>query len=255
MNCAECQELLKPYLAHELDPMTSAKIEIHLENCPNCAGLYRKAKKPVPPPQEEAKEAAPDDPPQRPETPAATPSTASVILERGHRLLPKTPRQFAIALGIAALAAVILTVKLMPSPAPGPEIIDRLESAHIRSLMANHLIDVAATDPGKLNAWFAARLDFTPPVVDLDSQGFPLMGGRVDYVADHRAAALIYRHGDHIINLFIWTGRLDDDGATTAGGKYNQAAWSAGGLVFHAVSDLDSNSLQDFASRYRAATP
>jgi anti-sigma factor RsiW len=125
---------------------------------------------------------------------------------------------------------------------------------HVRALQADHLMDVASTDQHTVKPWFAGRLDFSPPVVDLASAGFPLVGGRLERLGGHTAAALVFRRRQHVINLFIWP----SDATTPAGHPrqregYHLTAWTAGDLSFLAVSEIPSEELAQFADEFRAA--
>jgi anti-sigma factor RsiW len=122
-------------------------------------------------------------------------------------------------------------------------------SAHIRSLAGSHLLDVASSDHHTVKPWFAGKLDFSPAVKDLD--GFPLLGGRLEYFDGHPAAALVYGRRSHTINLFTWpsTAPLADAAQTRNG--YHLQSWSSNGMAYWAVSDLAEPELRQFVSEYR----
>jgi anti-sigma factor RsiW len=127
-------------------------------------------------------------------------------------------------------------------------------SAHLRSLTPSHLADVASTDQHTVKPWFAGRLDFSPPVTDFASAGFPLVGGRVDFIADRPAAALIYTRRSHIINVFVQplTGADDGSPARSERRGYHVLRWSAGEMRFWAVSDVNEAELEQFRDLLRS---
>jgi anti-sigma factor RsiW len=105
--------------------------------------------------------------------------------------------------------AAIITFGLLPRlEPPGADqfLATQLIASHARSLMANHLTDVASSDQHTVKPWLDAKLDFAPAIVDLSSQGFPLIGGHLDYLDNEPVAALVYQRRKHFINLFVWPG-------------------------------------------------
>jgi anti-sigma factor RsiW len=126
-----------------------------------------------------------------------------------------------------------------------------LVDAHVRSLLPGHLMDVESTDRHTVKPWFAGKTDIAPPVVDLADKGFPLLGGRLDYIDGHTAAALVYGRRGHTINVFVWrtTPGEPADGSYAVRG-YSLLHWSRGGLTTWAVSDAALPELESFREAY-----
>jgi anti-sigma factor RsiW len=121
--------------------------------------------------------------------------------------------------------------------------------------MGNHLTDVASSDRHTVKPWFAGRVDFSPTVVDLANDGFPLVGGRLDYIDHHASAALVYRRREHVINVFVWP-RADGSPShvTRSDARgYHVISWTRGGVAVWIVSDLALVELDDFARKLDAA--
>lgn len=126
---------------------------------------------------------------------------------------------------------------------------------HVRSLLADHLTDVASTDRHTVKPWFAGRVDFSPTVVDLASDGFPLVGGRLDYIDRHQAAVLVYKRREHAINVFVWPDASGSASHATRSDPrgYHVISWTRGGVAVWIVSDLALAELDEFARRLDAA--
>ena len=127
-------------------------------------------------------------------------------------------------------------------------------ASHIRALQPGHLSDVASTDQHTVKPWFDGRLGYAPPVKDLKAEGFPLAGGRLDYLAGRPVAALVYQRSQHVVELFAWPdgGHLDHGPAASSRSGYNFLRWSQDGMAFWAVSDLNAQELADFVRLWRA---
>jgi anti-sigma factor RsiW len=131
------------------------------------------------------------------------------------------------------------------------ETANALVDAHVRSLLPNHLLDVVSTDRHTVKPWFAGKTDIAPPVLDLADKGFPLLGGRLDYVDGHSAAVLAYGRRLHKINLFVWRTTKGEarDGSFTMRG-YSLLHWTSGGLSYWAVTDAAPSDLVELRDAY-----
>ena len=147
-----------------------------------------------------------------------------------------------------ALAGVALTLLLVGSHGGDDPLTADVISDHIRSMQADHLTDVATSDQHTVKPWLSARLDVSPAVKELAAQGFPLVGGRLDYVDGHPAAAIVYRHDKHVINLFAWASAGSDAGFREAARQgFNVVTWRRDGITYYAVSDVEADQLAAFA--------
>ena len=142
------------------------------------------------------------------------------------------------ASGAAVAAGVVVALALVLGRGAPDPLANELLSAHLRSLMAEHLIDVASSDRHTVKPWFAGRSDVSPPVVEVADGSFTLVGGRADLVDGNRAAVVVYRRGPHVVNVFAWP-----DAAQRAGDRrisrngYQLVFWHDGTVAFCAVSD------------------
>jgi len=241
MKCQDAQLLLHAHADRELDLMRHVEVEEHLTGCPACAaasgeisrlksllqqeGLYHRA-------------------------PAALRSALAkqYAASRPPKARPFASQWLGPALGLAALLMFVLGQQFV-SFRERNTLADQLVDDHVRSLMAAHLTDVASTDQHTVKPWFEGKLDFAPPVRDLATQGFPLRGGRLDYLDRRAVAALVYQRHSHWINLFVAPAEKPGEAApqTTVRRGFNIVAWDSAGMSFHAVSDLNGAELRDFA--------
>ncbi|HVJ40522.1 MAG TPA: hypothetical protein VM639_03445 [Dongiaceae bacterium] len=158
------------------------------------------------------------------------------------------------ALGFAAgAAAAAIAILLFFQPLATTEIADLVVASHVRSMQPGHLLDVASNDQHNVKPWFDGKVDFAPPVKNLADQGFPLVGGRLDYLQDRNVAALVYRSGPHLINVLIWPSEVAEGGEPRQldKGGFNILHWQEGGMVVWVVSDLDAAKLQNFVTIWR----
>ena len=177
----------------------------------------------------------------------------STIVPLSKKWLPLKWGSSGAALALAACVAFFM----IASPNEQYLVEQELIASHIRSLQDGHLTDVISTDQHTVKPWFNGRLDVSPPVTDFSADGFPLTGGRLDYVDHHTVAVIVYRYNKHVINLFVWpTGGLDMNfGKVSAQQGYNMRHWHDGDLQFWTVSDVNPAKLEEFENLYRGQNP
>jgi anti-sigma factor RsiW len=260
MNCAESEVLLHALIDGELDAGHARDVEAHIAGCAACAeklASFRAIRNAMG--GAALRESAPAPLRNRieqmltPPKPASTPASNVVPLRSGFR---PTRRSFfggfAAGAGLSAVAAAALVLAVIPNN-QGQEISDDLLSAHLRSLQANHLLDVVTSDQHTVKPWFNGRLEVAPPVIDLTAQGFTLLGGRLDYLAGEPVAAIVYQRRKHIINLFITRHSAKLAGAASESMQgYNIRHWTENGLDLWAVSDLAGSELDEFVQKITA---
>src|SRR6184192_2302413 len=269
MNCEEATKLMDGYLDGELDPITNQTIEQHLRECQKCDEAYKthsalirsignatpyyKAPSGL---RERIQSSLRDEIAERPMRNVVRDS--QVLFRRGQpglrTILSGTPWSW-LALAAAIIFAAIITLNLVPRlPRPGADqlLATQLIAGHVRSLMANHLTDVASSDQHTVKPWLDAKLDFAPVVVDLASDGFPLVGGRLDYLDNRPVATLVYQRRKHFINLFVWPATSDSAKTTKAitHQGYQLLHWTDPDFNYWAVSDVNANDLQTLKQQF-----
>ena len=249
-----CPESLRvqAYFDGEVDAVTAADIEGHLEHCAECSTLRQDLQQTRSALRSDLTytHAAPElrvrlnrildrervaDPSSRALTKRTLTSRAIGRMQHFWRATSR-PFWMGAGSGVGLSAAAVLAFFLISLPFANP-LVDDLLSAHVRSLMSNHLIDVASTDKHTVKPWFAGHTDVSPVVADFEQQGYRLVGGRADSWDHQRAAVVVYQHGPHFINVFSWAGNgrsLPED-VTRHG--YHLAFWKAGDLDYCAISD------------------
>jgi anti-sigma factor RsiW len=246
MTCAESEVLLHALIDGELDAGHARQIEAHVAKCERCAAQlisYRDMRQVL----------------RGTNLRYAAPASLRRNIDRSFPSQALANRRtFLKGLGVGGIAsaAAAAGVALITFNQESDEtLVTEAVSAHLRSLQAEHLVDVLSTDRHTVKPWFNGRLDVAPPVIDLTAQGFTLIGGRLDYINGKAVAAIVYRRRVHIINLFVaqsMGSALRTPSLETVQG-FNVRRWTSQGLNLLAVSDINSDELEEFGRKFEAA--
>jgi anti-sigma factor RsiW len=272
MNCEQATELIGGYLDGELDAITNQEIEPHLRDCDKCAQAYETHGSLI----RVIGNAAPYYKAPAELRERIQCSLREEIADKPARAVPRllvtrkqpepraalfgTPWNWLSLGGLGLAAAIIFAAIIFSNLAPmlrrpGADqfLATQLIASHVRSLMVNHLTDVASSDQHTVKPWLDAKLDFAPPVVDLASEGFPLIGGRLDYLDNRTVAALVYQRRKHFINVFVWPGEAAARPALAMSHQgYQLLHWADPDFNYWAVSDVSANDLQTFKQQFEA---
>jgi len=232
----------------ELDAANSIAIEAHVATCAGCAQELRRL---------EAISASLGATGVQYAAPEGLKARIEAQLaEQAAPLRRRAPVRPWLAGAVGAALAASLTLTIAIPQLSTARLEDQLVASHVRSLLAAHLTDVATSDQHVVKPWFNGRIDFAPPVVELADQGFPLAGGRLDYVDGRVVAAVVYHRKLHTINLFVRPAGAFSSvtGVIARRNGYSLDRWTEGGLEFWAVSDISPADLQLFHRTFVAST-
>jgi anti-sigma factor RsiW len=254
LSCQETQELIHGYLDGELDLVKSLEIERHLQSCPACARAHTDFQK--------VRSALKGSdlyfsPPSalRDRIRLSLGNTGKAA--RAPRVLTRRWLALAASLALVAITGWAL-VTVLSLRRTDSVLTQELVASHVRSQQQpNHRFDVQSSKAHTVKPWFEGKLDFSPPVHDLAGQGFPLLGGRLDYLDNRPVAALVYGRRKHLINLFIWRAADSPEStpSSTTRQGYHLVNWTHSGMTFWAVSNLNESELEDFARLIQEKSP
>jgi anti-sigma factor RsiW len=250
MTHSELELQLDAYLDGELASRDAREFEAHLKECRNCARLHDarvalgaaiRAEVPA--------LRAPDVLRTRLRT-ALRSAAGSPVASRRTPVRGWRPLALAASLALVAVGSW----RVASNRAAGEALSEQVLTSHVRSLMPGHLTDVVSSDQHTVKPWFNGKLDFSPAVYDFAGRGYPLIGGRLDYLGGRPVAALVYGRRQHLINVFIWPatqGSGRNPGETMRQG-YHLLHWTTPEYTYWVVSDLGMTELRDFAQLVRA---
>lgn len=248
MACKEKEHLLHGYFDGELDLTSSLAFEEHVKTCPDCAQDLRS--------QETLRDAlhssglydhAPSQLESRIRASMGAASNVAEMKPAGKRRPWEQWLRIAAAVALLAVSGIAL-FDAARTEKSNDLVAQEVVESHVRSLQLGHLTDVPSSDQHTVKPWFDGKIDFAPPVTDFAAQGFPLVGGRLDYLDHHNAASLVYKRRAHFINVFIWpdeTKTNQSPRSETIDG-YHLINWQQDGLKFWMISDVgrdDENQL------------
>jgi len=250
MDCTETQRRLHAYLDQEADRPTATAIGQHLDSCARCQAVF------------------------------ATQSALRNGIRRHADYHHGAPRELAerirarvggehkprwqwpslgqwLSIGAAAAAAAVIswTAAIQYADAPSNPVAEQVLAAHARSIVTGQQMQVASSDQHTVKPWLSSKLDFSLPVPDLAGAGFPLAGGRLDYLDNRAVAALVYRSRQHVIDLFVWPDAKAGDEAPRTLSKqgYHVLWWKQDGMNYWAISDVNAADLKAFSEAYASA--
>jgi anti-sigma factor RsiW len=243
MTCDSALLLLDSYLDDELDADLKAQILEHLASCSSCTEAHARlldlrTRIRVQAPYYRAS--------------AGLRERIRVSVRRANRKAMTPWRWLAIAATILLAVSAAWNIALVRTRSSGEDLIAQdVISDHLRSLMGSHLLDVPSSDQHTVKPWFNGKLDFSPDVQDLSAQGFPLIGGRIDYVGGHAVAALVYKRRQHTINVFTWPSTAAGGALEFSRNGYHVIHRDKGGMTWWVVSDLNEGELHQFETSYK----
>lgn len=247
MDCQRVLSLMDGYLDGELDLTTQLAVEQHLAGCPACHALSQRQRE-----LSAALGAQARYHRARPAMAAGIQSALDKIDATSGTNLRQAPQWLTLAASVAFAALVGSGIThWLTGPSQDDLLTQEVIASHVRAQMvAGRLTDVSSSDSHTVKPWFNGKLDFAPPVLDLTTQGFPLVGGRLDYLTNRPVAALVYRHRQHLIHLFVWPAVDRSNSAQHALTRqgYQVIYWSDAAMQYWAISDLNADALKSFSN-------
>jgi anti-sigma factor RsiW len=246
VRCRDAQTLIESYVDGELDVVHTVEIEQHLGDCLICLPIHQDTL--------ELRSRIREEVPYFRASPDLQQRIRAIAREKraetSRSLVPLWAWSGAIAAGVLFAVITVGPVRMASESSREQMITQEIVADHLRSLMANHLTDIASTDQHNVKPWFNGKLGFAPPVNDFAGEGFPLIGGRLDYLDGRPVAALVYQRRLHPINLFVWTApeKYADKATQQTRQGYSILFWTRDGMTYCAISDLTVDEMQTLAA-------
>lgn len=238
MDCPTCEAMVGAYVDGELSVAESAEFERALEACPECRRRLDETREMSSLLRDLPAEPAPD--------------LLRARIERDLRAIAGRPRERLRWMAMAASLVAALGIGWLGATLVGQSgrETDALVAGYLRLAMSDHPVEVASSDRHTVKPWFAGRIDYSPPVHDLTTAGFPLAGGRLDLVDGRKVAVMVYRRNRHWIALMAWPATSSGDVAASVTQRdgFALAEWRHGGFELRAVSDVAPADMTSFVA-------
>jgi anti-sigma factor RsiW len=250
MQCERARELLSPYLDGELSAEERRIVAAHIEGCRRCSAQAAEFQHIGRTLAEAGREPLPKTLALRVranlarEAQGEASRIALPAVRRGASFQARSFLRQAAVIAAACVLSALATWWILGTVGEGSRMEQEVLAAHVRSLLQDSPIQVASSDAHTVKPWFAGRIDFSPDVKDLAADGFPLLGGRLDYVGGRRVGAVVYKRRLHTISLFMWPSAGVSEPRLVTRNGYNLLAWSRGGVSYWAVSDVSAGELK-----------
>ena len=255
MNCNEAGMLVAKYADGEVDSLQGRSIEQHLRGCAACSAKHQDLL------ALRARIGA--------EVPyfTATPELRErvrALLANAQDTAPARPRpqrdrwRWLTGGALAGCAATLLAWSVGTTVIAwrtNEDVAVEAVATHVRATLNNHLIQVASSDQHTVKPWLSARLDYSPPVQDLASEGFALTGGRLDMLNKQRVATLVYSHRLHTIDVFVRPESAPAPSTLRTVRGFNVVHATGSGMDWLAVSDVSADELTQFVQRLAQQAP
>jgi anti-sigma factor RsiW len=242
MTHDEAIQILDAYVDAELDIVSTLAVEAHVGACDECtAWLLERRSLLAQIKSAQLRYAAPAD---------LTRRVAARYRPAHRRWYRRQPAAWA-----AGWVLVVCGFLMGQFFASGADVRDQLVSAHVRADLSAHPIDVVSTDHHTVKPWLAGKLSYSPPVPELKSGGDGLLGARLDTINSVRVAVLVYKHGNHAVDVFVWPNSAIRFGMASGASKdgFHVVVADSGAFRVAIVSDLSVDDLRAFRERWTAA--
>ena len=243
MNCEEARLFLDAYLDHELELSPRLELERHLSLCPSCRSLAQE--------RQESRFFFTASVP----TYQAPPRLRTKVLAALRREKEQQTFAFLRQPWIYAAAVLVLGLSLALNilfPDVGKEVSRQAVLRHIRSISADHLVDVASANPQVVKSWLTPKLDFSPPVVGFPAPEYSLLGGRVDVIQDRSVATVVYKSNKDVVTLFCWPPNKEQlpTGDHIIEG-YHVYTWSNAACNYILIAKSSDRDMDEFMDSFR----